>query len=48
MTYGVRIEWSNGTIETHEGMSRAQAQALADYTAKTFPATKVTVEQEAR
>jgi hypothetical protein len=48
MTYSARIEWSNRSIQTHKGLTRAQAQAIADYTARTFPATKVTTAQETR
>ena len=36
MTYTVTIQWSGRSTEHVKGLSRAQAQALADYTAKTY------------
>ena len=36
MNYTVTIHWTNKPAETHTGISRGQAQALADYTVRTY------------
>ena len=43
MNYTVTIHWTNKPAEAHTGISRGQAQALADYTVHTYR-VKVCVE----
>lgn len=48
MTWTVRIEWSDRSVQTYPGLTRAEAQALADITTKTYAYAKVTLEQVGR
>ncbi len=36
MNYTVTIHWTNKPAEVQDGLSRGQAQALADYTVRTY------------
>jgi hypothetical protein len=43
MTYSVDIQWSSHSLEHVRGLTRAGAQALADYTTKTYPNIEVSI-----
>lgn len=45
MIYTVTIHWTGTSVEHVKGLSRANAQALADHYAQEFPAVHVEIHQ---